>query len=98
MISPAAILNRVRVFYIPAGENETEVSHGCSPTGGSGGLFDRDDFPSLVGAAVWAGMVGQLGLMALRTRGRQYRFQKIVGPSHVLSGSGMSFYWICHNG
>ena len=88
-------------FALPAPRLKTSLrfsSYGEVPAGGSGGLFDRDDFPSLVGAAVGACMVGQLGFMALRTRGRQYRFQKIVGPSRVLSGSRMSFYWIRHSG
>jgi hypothetical protein len=69
---------------------------GVSSPGGSGGLFDGDDFFSLVSAAGGAGMVGELGRMALRTRGCQNRLQKIVRPSHVSSGFGMSFYWICH--
>ncbi len=41
-------------------------------------------------------MVGKLGRMALRTGGCQDGLQKIVGPSHVSSGFGMSLYWIRH--
>jgi hypothetical protein len=41
-------------------------------------------------------MVGKLGRMALWTCGCQGRLQKIMGPSHVPSGFGMSLYWIWH--
>src|SRR4030042_696484 len=79
------------------GKTRANLPMGVSPSGSSGGLFERDDFPPLVSAAVGAGMVGQLWLMAFWTRGCQDRPQKIVGPSHVPSGLGMSFYWIWHD-
>jgi hypothetical protein len=69
---------------------------GISSSGASGGLFNRDDFPALVGAAVRTDMVGKLGRVALWTSGCRSRLEEIVRPSHVFSGFGMSLDWICH--
>ena len=79
------------------GKTTPYLAMGVSSPGASGGFFDGDDFPALISAASGTYMVGKLGRMALRTGGCQNRLQEIVRPSHVFSGFGMPFYWICHN-
>jgi hypothetical protein len=60
-------------------------------------LFRFSVFSAFVRFAGRTNAVRHLGFIALWAYGHGRRFQKIVRPSLVSSGFGMSLYWIWHN-
>jgi hypothetical protein len=62
----------------------------------TGGLFDLNDFAALIVAALEAGPVGQLALVAIGTFGQGLRRQMIVGAALGRARLGMTPFWIWH--
>src|SRR6266566_4660294 len=62
----------------------------------SDGLFHQNYFPPAIIAAVRAGLMGQLGFVAMRALGQRLRNQEIVGSPPVASRLGVSSFWIWH--
>jgi hypothetical protein len=62
----------------------------------AGSLFHLDDFAALIVAALGAGPMRQLTLVAVRTFGQGLRRQMIVGAALGRARLGMAPFWIWH--
>jgi hypothetical protein len=75
-------------------EGDTDdLSHG---TIGLKRVLDRDDFTSLVEAALRTDTVRHLGLMALRARRQRLRFQEVMGAARARAGFRVAPFWVRH--
>jgi hypothetical protein len=68
----------------------------CNSAGRLNGLFHQHGFASAIVPAVRAGLVGQLGFVAVWALGERLPLQAVVGPAPVAASPGMSSFWICH--
>src|SRR5574341_504991 len=73
---------------------------GCEATTASrrrSGFLDRDDFHSLVGTAIQAGVMRELRLVALGAYRETRRGDLLMRPALVPPRSGQLMFWIRHS-